>query len=224
MNLFAIDTTGNELSLALQTDTRVLSFARELAAPNDETLLPQSQRILKKAGQTWKDLDAIVVASGPGRFTGIRIGMSFAAVLARRLGIPALAVSRFEALASKTPGQLVCAVLPGWRDEMFYQLFRRGARGIGSSAGGGGTGSLAAGASGETRPAAPPVWASAAQWAQARTEMAARGAILAEAAVRAPDLLSCAERLLRRQRRPRFEPLYLKPASYELKPKAGTAG
>ncbi|MCX5795469.1 MAG: tRNA (adenosine(37)-N6)-threonylcarbamoyltransferase complex dimerization subunit type 1 TsaB [Elusimicrobia bacterium] len=200
MNLFAIDTTGAELSLALQTEGRLFSFSRELAAPNDETLLPQAQRLLKKAGLAWKDLDAVVAASGPGRFTGIRIGMSFAAVLARRLGIPALAVSRFEALAAKTPGRLVCAVLPGWRDEMFYQLFRR------------------------ARPAAAPVWASAQEWSQAKAEMASRGAVLAQTAVRAQDLLPCAERLLRRKRRPRFEPLYLKPASYELKHKAGAAG
>jgi tRNA threonylcarbamoyl adenosine modification protein YeaZ len=204
LNLFAIDTTGAELSLAVLFEDKAFAFARELAAPNDETLLPQARRLLAKAGAAWKDFDAIVVASGPGRFTGIRIGMSFAAVLARRLGIPALAVTRFEALAAKTPGQSVCAVLPGWRDEMFYQIFRRGA-------------------SGAARPAAPPVWAGAQQWARARQELAARGATLAEAAVRAQDLIPCAERLMRRKRRPRFEPLYLKPASYELKHKAGAA-
>ena len=204
MNLFAIDTTGNELSLALQLGGKVLTFARELAAPNDETLLPQARRLLSKAGADWKDFDAIAVASGPGRFTGIRIGMSFAAVLARRLGIPAMAVSRFEALAAKTTGKLVCAVLLGWRDEMFYQLYQRSLRG-------------------EVRPAAPPVWASAKEWALARQEMAARGAVLAETAVRAQDILPCAERRMRRKRHPRFEPLYLKPASYELKHKAGAA-
>jgi tRNA threonylcarbamoyl adenosine modification protein YeaZ len=198
LNLFAIDTTGAELSLALQTGGKVLTFARELAAPNDETLLPQARRLLAKARLGWTDLDAVAVARGPGRFTGIRIGMSFAAVLARRLGMPALAVSRFEALAVKTQGRLVCAVLPGWRDEMFYQLYQRSLRG-------------------EVRPSSPPVWASAKEWAHAKVEMAARGAVLAEVAVRAQDLLPCAERLLRRKRYPRFEPLYLKPASYELK-------
>ncbi len=194
-----MDTTGAELSLAVRKGEKVFAFARELAAPNDETLLPQAKRLLARAGLGWKDFDAVAVASGPGRFTGIRIGMSFAAVLAGRLRIPALAVSRFEALAAKTSGKLVCAVLPGWRDEMFYQLFKDG------------------------RPAAAPVWASAAEWAKARAEMPARGAALAEAPVRAEDLLPCAARLMKVKRRPRFEPLYLKPASYELKAKAGAA-
>ncbi len=200
-NLLAIDTTGAPLSLALQSGDRVYAFDRELARPHDETLLPQATRLLKKARMAWHDLDAVAVASGPGRFTGIRIGMSFAAVLASRLEIPALALSRFEALVAKTPGESICAVLPGWRDEMFYQLFRRNGRGI--------------------RPAQLPVWASPKEWAQARQGFAARGAVFAEAEVRAQDLLACAARLLGRKRRPPFEPLYLKPASYELKHKAG---
>jgi tRNA A37 threonylcarbamoyladenosine modification protein TsaB len=123
---------------------------------------------------------------------------SSVSVLAGRLRIPALAVSRFEALAGKAPGALVCAVLPGWRDEMFYQLFRRSAQGA-------------------VRPAAAPVWATAQEWACAKTELAAQDAVLAEMPVRAEDLLPCAARLLKAKRRPRFEPLYLKPASYELK-------
>jgi tRNA threonylcarbamoyl adenosine modification protein YeaZ len=193
LNLFAIDTTGAVLSLAIRKGEKVFAFARELAAPNDETLLPQARRLLARAGLTWKDLDAVAVANGPGRFTGIRIGMSFAAVLARRLGIPALAISRFEALAAKTPGKLVCAVLPGWREEMFYQLFKGRC------------------------PAAAPVWATAQEWARAKVEMPQRGAVLAESPVRSVDLLPCAERLMGLKRKPRFEPLYLKPASYELK-------
>ena len=199
MNIFAIDTTGAELSLAVRKEEKSFAFSRELAAPNDETLLPQAKRLLARAGLGWKDFDAVAVASGPGRFTGIRIGMSFAAVLAGRLRIPALAISRFEALAAKTPGTSVCTVLPGWRDEMFYQLFQG------------------------RRPAAAPVWATAQEWVRARAEMASRGAVLAESPVRAEDLLPCAARLLASKRRPRFEPLYLKPASYELKAKAGAA-
>ncbi len=163
---------------------------------HDETLLPQILRLLNKAGLKWEDLDALAVASGPGRFTGIRIGMSFAAVMAGRLKIPALAVSRLEALATKTPGALICAVLPGYREETFYQHYRRGV-------------------SGHIRPAAAPVWAVPKEWLRARRKIVRHGAVFSEGTVRAADLLDCAEKFLKRRRRPRFEPLYLKPASYE---------
>jgi len=198
MNLLAIDTTGAALSLALQAGERTIIFHKELSLPHDETLLPRTRRLLDRAGLRWGDLDALAAASGPGRFTGIRIGMAFTAVMARRLRVPALAVSRFAALAASAPGKLVCAVLPGYRDESFYQLYRRAP-------------------SGEMRPAGGPVWAAAEDWERARREIAARGAVFAESAVRAADLITCAERLLRGNRRTPFEPLYLKPASYERK-------
>jgi len=204
LKILAIDTTGAELSLAVRCDGKILAFARELATPHDETLLPQLRRLMGKAGLVWSDLDAVAAASGPGRFTGIRIGMAFAAVLARRLRIPAFAISRLEALAVRTPGTLVCAALPGWRDETFYQLFRRGRQGA-------------------VRPAAAPVWADAPQWEKARRNLAGRGAVVSQAAVRAQDMLACVAPLMKRRRAPRFEPLYLKPASYELKNKAGAA-
>src|SRR3989339_147979 len=121
MNLLAIDTTSAPLSLALQAGDKIFSFHKELARPHDETLMPQALRLLARAGLRWTDLDGLAAACGRGRFTGIRIGMALAAVLAGRLRIPALPVSRLEAQASKSGGRLVCGVLPGHRDEIFYQ-------------------------------------------------------------------------------------------------------
>jgi tRNA threonylcarbamoyl adenosine modification protein YeaZ len=191
MNLLAVDTTGEALSLALQAGERVICLHRKFSAPHDETLLPQVDRLLGRAGLTLKDLDAIAAASGPGRFTGIRIGMAFAAVAASSLKIPALAVSRLEAAAGTTPGRLVCAVVPGWREEKFFQVFRRG------------------------RPAAPPVWADPKLWRQTEDNLKRRGAVFAACDPTAKDLLRPAACHLRFKRRPRFEPLYLKPAGYE---------
>ncbi|MDD5656626.1 MAG: tRNA (adenosine(37)-N6)-threonylcarbamoyltransferase complex dimerization subunit type 1 TsaB [Elusimicrobia bacterium] len=195
MNLLAIDTTGPALGLALRAGERILTFQRELAAPHDETLLPRAERLLARARLGWEDLQALAAASGPGRFTGIRIGMAFCAVMGGRLSIPVLPVSRLEALAARAADGEVCAVLPGYRDEVFYQLFKnRGAT---------------------PRPAAAPVWCSAEDWSAVRGELAARGVAFAEGEVLARDLLAHAEELLRRGHKPRFEPLYLKPASYE---------
>lgn len=197
MNILAVDTTGEALSLAFRAGERTFSFHKVLAKPHDETLIPRVDALLARAGLELEDLDAIAVASGPGRFTGIRIGMAYAAVAASRLGIPALALSRFEGAASRSPGKLVCTVLPGWRDERFYQVFRR-------------RGEFLA-------PAGEPVWADPESWPGKRSALERSGAAFVETETTAGDLLIPAARRLKGRRIPRFEPLYLKPASYESK-------
>ena len=191
MNILAIDTSSGPLSVALQAGDRVFACHRVFARPHDETLVPQVRRLLKRAGLKLADLNALAAASGPGRFTGIRVGMAYAAVLAGQLKVPALAVSRLEALARKIPADLVCAVLPGYKDEKFFQVFRSG------------------------RAAAPAAWVTAAAWPEARADLERRGAVLAEAEVSARDLLHPAALMMGRRRPPPFAPLYLKPASYE---------
>ncbi|MBI3554293.1 MAG: tRNA (adenosine(37)-N6)-threonylcarbamoyltransferase complex dimerization subunit type 1 TsaB [Elusimicrobia bacterium] len=193
MNLLAVDTTGEPLSLAVRAGEKVYAFHRTLKAPHDETLLPQIDRLLKRADLELRDLDAIAAASGPGRFTGIRIGMAYAAVAAGALKIPALAVSRLEAAAGKIEGKLICAVVPGWREEKFYQVFR-GASSVG-----------------------PAVWADPKLWHERENDLRKRHAVIAECDPTAEDLLAPAARHLARKRRPVFAPLYLKPAGYEAK-------
>ncbi|OGS36608.1 MAG: tRNA (adenosine(37)-N6)-threonylcarbamoyltransferase complex dimerization subunit type 1 TsaB, partial [Elusimicrobia bacterium RIFOXYD12_FULL_66_9] len=112
MVILAVDATGDALFVALESGGRVLSARRDAKTKHDESLLPAVESLLKRAKLTWKDLDAVAVPSGPGRFTGIRIGMAFAAMLAMKLNIPALALSRLEAAAEKCGDGDVLAALP----------------------------------------------------------------------------------------------------------------
>ena len=195
MNLLAVDTTGEALSLALRARERVFFFDKKLKAPHDETILLRIDSLLGRAQLKLEDLDTIAVASGPGRFTGIRIGMAYAAVAAARLGIRAVAVSRLEAAAFKTPGKLVCVALLGYREERLYQLFRRGR--------------------GTPRPAEKPAWVSQQVWPSIKAALERRGAVIAECETTAADLLAPVLFRLARRRIPKFEPLYIKPAGYE---------
>ena len=126
MNILAVDTTGEPLSLALQAGERIFTIHRVFARPHDETLLPAVDRLLDKAGLRLKLLAGIAVASGPGRFTGIRIGMAYAAVAARCIGKPALAITRFEALSFARPEKRFCVVIAGLRGEKYHQAFPGG--------------------------------------------------------------------------------------------------
>lgn len=182
MNLLAIDTTGEAFSAAVQAGERVVFVHRVFSRPHDETLLPAIDRLLAKAKLTLRQLDGIVAASGPGRFTGIRIGMAYAAVAASCIEKPALAVTRFEALAFGRPERRLCVVVPGFRGEKYYQLFKSG------------------------RADGAPVWAK---------DVPPMEDPMVEGDPTARELLGPAARYLRGKRRPKFEPLYLKPAGYE---------
>ncbi len=198
MNILAVDATGEVLTAALDAGGKVFAARRSSRRPHDETLLPAVEGVLKRAGLAWDDLDAVAAAAGPGRFTGIRIGLSFAAMLGMKLKIPALALSRLEAAAERSGADGVLPALPGWKDEVYSQCFRRGKTGL-----------AADGAAEWTAPEA---------WPGVRAAAESRGLAVAYGDTDAADLLPVARRRLRLKKIPPFEPFYLKPAGYEKKP------
>jgi tRNA threonylcarbamoyl adenosine modification protein YeaZ len=187
MNLLCVDASTDALSVAVERGGKVFSVVRKPGHNNhDDALWPAVDAVLKKAKLKLADLDAVAAASGPGRFTGIRIGLSFAASLGYALKIPALAVSRLEAEADRRPGAVVTAVLPGWKGEMYHQRFRRGKDGA-------------------LKAAAKAEWTAPEAWTGERNP----------AETDAKDLLPAARRALKSKKRVPLEPFYLKPAGYE---------
>lgn len=121
MLILAVDTSGEGLSLALG-DGRLLWSVRRTARNSDEALWPALEALLKKAKKRLKDLGAIAVAVGPGRFTAVRVGVTFADTLARALGVPAVGLTRFDAMAEDGP---VGLVIETFRGEAYLQLRKK---------------------------------------------------------------------------------------------------
>jgi tRNA A37 threonylcarbamoyladenosine modification protein TsaB len=96
-----------------------------MARGHAERLLPLLAETLAEAGRGWADLDALAVCTGPGNFTGLRIGVAAARGLALALGRPAVGVDRFAALAEGQPGRVRIALDTG-RGTVFAQDFRDG--------------------------------------------------------------------------------------------------
>lgn len=87
-----------------------------------EALFPMIESVLARAGMAYGDLTRLAVCTGPGSFTGLRIGVAAARGLALALGIPAIGVSRFEALAAEA-GAPVAVCLAGRGNVVYIQVF-----------------------------------------------------------------------------------------------------
>lgn len=98
--VLGFDTSGNWCCAALALGDAVLAARTEaMSHGQGERLVVLLEELLAEAGLRWSDLGALGVGVGPGNFTGIRISVAAARGLALGLGIPAIGVNRFDALA-----------------------------------------------------------------------------------------------------------------------------
>jgi tRNA threonylcarbamoyladenosine biosynthesis protein TsaB len=129
MNTLAIETSGKMLGLALAQDGKIKAeFFGEAGHTHSERLLPELGKLLRKAKWNLRDLDKVAVSVGPGSFTGIRIGLVCARVLAQELKIPLVGIDALSILEAGVPacGALVAPAIDALRDEVYV----RGQHGI----------------------------------------------------------------------------------------------
>jgi tRNA threonylcarbamoyladenosine biosynthesis protein TsaB len=106
------DTSAAHSPPALVSGRRVLAARHEAMAQGQaERLLPLCAALLADTGAGWRDLAAIGAGIGPGNFTGVRIAVAAARGLAMGLGIPAVGISRFQALAAGQTGPVLACVM-----------------------------------------------------------------------------------------------------------------
>jgi tRNA threonylcarbamoyladenosine biosynthesis protein TsaB len=137
MLLLAVDTSGKQGSIALAqcgpgNACAVIEVAPLSGGTFSAELVPQIASLLDKHGLSKADIGAFAVVSGPGSFTGLRIGLAVIKALAEVLAKPIAAVSLLDALA--TAGHLrgkALAALDGGRNEVFlgeYEVGETGTR------------------------------------------------------------------------------------------------
>ena len=143
MILLAIDTSGKDGSIALaRVDDRasgldasshveVLEVVPLEGGTFSAQLVPQIAALLNKHGLTKEHIDGFAVASGPGSFTGLRVGLAAVKGLAEVLGKPIVAISRLEVVACSGNGRgRVIAAMDAGRNEIYvgdYNVSERAA-------------------------------------------------------------------------------------------------
>ncbi|NMH67408.1 tRNA (adenosine(37)-N6)-threonylcarbamoyltransferase complex dimerization subunit type 1 TsaB [Bacillus sp. RO3] len=101
MTILSIDTSNYPLGVALIDENKVIGEHITYIKKNHSVrAMPAVEQLLKDCGMEAKDLTKIVVANGPGSYTGVRIGVTLAKTLAWSLNIPLIPVSSLATLAS----------------------------------------------------------------------------------------------------------------------------
>ena len=131
MKLLIIDTSGPVCGVAVMEDEKVLC---EYTAQNRNThsanLMPMAEAALQSAGKTIGEMDAVAAVTGPGSFTGVRIGVATAKGLAHGAGIPCIPVNALEAL-SLSAGSfdgVICPIQDARAGQVYGAAFRNGER------------------------------------------------------------------------------------------------
>ena len=122
--ILSFDTSAAHCAAALLSGDQVLGACLEpMQKGQAERLFPMLEELLAKGGKAWSDLSAIGVCTGPGNFTGLRISVAAARGLSLSLGIPAVGVTKLEAMAYGTKGHTL-SVLDARRGRIYMQAFR----------------------------------------------------------------------------------------------------
>ncbi|WP_086312837.1 tRNA threonylcarbamoyl adenosine modification protein YeaZ [Enterococcus sp. 7F3_DIV0205] len=101
MRILAIDTSNQTLTIAVCEEKKIIGqYTITVKRNHSLTLMPAITQLVKDVGLTPKDLDRIVVAQGPGSYTGLRIGVTTAKTLAYTLKKELVGVSSLKALAA----------------------------------------------------------------------------------------------------------------------------
>jgi tRNA threonylcarbamoyl adenosine modification protein YeaZ len=137
--LLAIDTATSAITVALHDGERVLAESNTLdARGHGEYLAPGIVEVLTRAGLATADVSAVVVGTGPGPFTGLRVGLVTAQTFAFARGIPVFGVCSLDAMAHQAwledlageLGQSCVVATDARRKEVYWARYEVSGRGV----------------------------------------------------------------------------------------------
>ncbi len=132
MRLLAIDTSTKRVGVALGSEHGLVASV-SIGGPGTtgpprhaEQITPAIEYAVRNSGATFDSVSAIAVGIGPGMFTGLRVGVTTAKVLAQALRIPLIPVPSLDLLAYplRATDRLVAATIDARRNEIYWALYQ----------------------------------------------------------------------------------------------------
>lgn len=131
--ILAIETSGASLSAALMKGFDLPGEVfLEAGRRHSDMLAPACESLLKSHGLKSEDLTHLAVCAGPGSFTGLRVGITFARTLSQFLKIPLVGIPVFEILAAQAGIRTdkgvrkICVTVPSIGEDVCAGFFRPG--------------------------------------------------------------------------------------------------
>ncbi|WP_026673327.1 tRNA (adenosine(37)-N6)-threonylcarbamoyltransferase complex dimerization subunit type 1 TsaB [Alkalihalobacterium bogoriense] len=127
MKVLAIDTSTYVMGVAIIENNKVLGeYITNIKKNHSIRLMPAIEQVMQEVGVLPKELDKIVVAKGPGSYTGVRIAVTTAKTLAWSLSIPVVGVSSLRVLAQNGRGfaGYICPLYDARRGQIYTGLYQ----------------------------------------------------------------------------------------------------
>jgi tRNA threonylcarbamoyladenosine biosynthesis protein TsaB len=125
MNLLALDTSTEFLSLALQVDGKTYSHLQNAGQTASQLILPEIQQLLESANIKLAELDGIAFGAGPGAFTGVRVACGVAQGLGFGANLAVVGVNTLHAVAQSCDAPKVIVCMDARMGEVYYAALEK---------------------------------------------------------------------------------------------------
>lgn len=126
MKILGIETSANVASVAyIDGDSLISEITLNTKLTHSQTLMPMLDHMCQISGTNLEDIDAIAIASGPGSFTGLRIGAATVKGLALALDKPIIPVPTLDSLAYNInfADSIVCPIMDARRKQVYTAIY-----------------------------------------------------------------------------------------------------
>lgn len=127
MKILTLESSSVSASVCVTEDTRLLAQSfQNCGMTHSATLLPMIDHVMTASRLTMDDIDAVACVTGPGSFTGIRIGVATAKGIADGKNLPCIGVSSMAGNAwniGPLTDRLICPVMDARRSQLYNALF-----------------------------------------------------------------------------------------------------